>query len=271
MTRNLFKCRIFVMPEEGETTKKKSLPMEKLVPILVVLSIGLAFLVGTLWQKVQSLEGGTGKVTTGTDTTTGGVTTAPPQRAASGKLPEEQASKLPEVSESDHVRGSRDAKVFLVEYSDYQCPYCKTFHPTAQQAVDEYNGEVAWVLRHFPLDTLHPKARPASEASECVASLGGNDTFWKFSDAAFEGSPGSLDDLSKLATSAGVSSSSFDSCVASGKFKDAVEEDYQEGLAAGVTGTPGNFLVNQKGDVWYIPGAVPFESLKVAIDEALKS
>lgn len=261
------------MVEEGEsTTKKKSLPIEKLVPILVVLSIGLAFLVGTLWQKVQSLEsGGTGKVTTGTDTTTGGVTTAPPQRAASGKLPETQASKIPEVSDSDHVKGSRDAKVFLIEYSDYQCPFCKSFHPTAQQALEEYGDDLAWVLRHFPLDTLHPKARPAAEASECVASLGGNDAFWKFSDAAFEGSPASLDDLSQLATSAGVSASAFESCVDSGKYEDRVEDDYQKGLAAGVTGTPGNFLVNQKGEVWYIPGAVPFESLKATIDEALKS
>ena len=203
------------MPEEGsETTKKKSLPIEKLIPVLVVLSIGLAFLVGTLWQKVQSLEGGgeTSKVTTETDTTTGGITTAPP-RAASGKLPEEQASKLPEISESDHVKGSREAKVFLVEYSDYQCPFCKSFHPTAQQALDEYGDDLAWVLRHFPLDTLHPKARPAAEASECVASLGGNDAFWKFTDAAFEGTPASLDDLSQLATSAGVSAGAFQTWV----------------------------------------------------------
>ena len=93
----------------------------------------------------------------------------------------------------------------------------------------------------------------------------------KISDAAFEGSPAVLDDLSKLATTAGVSASSFKSCVESGKYKDRVENDYQKGLSSGVTGTPGNFLINQKGEVWYIPGAVPLESLKATIDEALKS
>lgn len=268
------------MPEEENKAsssenknKKKSSVMEKLVPVLLVLSIGLAFLVGTLWQKVQSIEqGGTRTATTGTTGTAGSPDQGDtaPARAASGKLPENQASKIPEISDDDHVRGSSNAEVFIIEYSDFQCPFCQRFHPTAQQALDEYGDDVAWVYRHFPLDTIHPNARPAAQASECAAELGGNDTFWAFTDAIFADQT-KLNDLASYATQAGLNVSSFNSCVESDRYADRVEQDYQEGLAAGVTGTPGSFVVNQKGEVWYIPGAVPYDSLKVTIDEALQS
>jgi protein-disulfide isomerase len=91
------------------------------------------------------------------------------------------------ISEKDHVRGDRDAQIVLIEYSDFQCPFCSRFHPTAQQVVEEFNGQVMWVYRHFPLDSIHPVARKAAEASECVAELGGNDAFWNFVDTIFAG------------------------------------------------------------------------------------
>jgi len=260
-------------PESTKSSsKRKGGVFEKVVPVLLVLSIGLAFLVGTLWQKVKNLEegGATTQVSTGTTTSPGG-TAPPPSGATGGKLAEGQASKIPEVSEGDHVKGSRDAEVFLIEYSDYECPFCQRFHPTAQQVLDEYGGQVAWVYRHFPLDSIHPSARSAAEASECVAELGGNDAFWEFSGKLFEGAPASLKQLASIATQAGVNSGAFQSCLDSGKYKDRVEESYQGGLASGVTGTPGSFVVNSKGEAWIVPGAVPFESLKVTIDEALGS
>lgn len=249
----------------------KKLPkdlLERLLPVLLVLVLLLAGLVGYLFNEVNSLKKG-GRTSVATDDTTG--TTA--QRAVNGKLSEEQAKKLPSVSEDDHVRGSRDAQVFIVEYSDLECPFCQRFHPTAQQALDEYEGQVAWVYRHFPLDSIHPRARAAAEASECVAELGGNDAFWSFVDGVFEDQQANLTDsgLRSVATSVGVNGSSYDACVAEGRYEDKVEDHYQTGSQAGVTGTPGNFIVNSKGDVWYIPGAVPFSSLKQTIDEALSS
>ena len=126
------------------------------------------------------------------------------------------------------------------------------------------------VYRHFPLDSIHPNARPAALASECAAELAGNDGFWAFTDAVFKDQT-KLNNLTSYATEVGLSSSAFQACIDSDKHEDRVESDYQEGLAAGVTGTPGSFLVNQKGEAWFVPGAVPFESLKVIIDEALKS
>jgi len=245
--------------------------LEKLIPVLLIASIGLAFTVGILWQKVRDLEGG--NVRSGTSNTTADNTQ--PQGPSSGKLSEDQAKKIPAITDSDHIRGSRDAEVFLIEYSDLECPFCKRFHPTAQQVVDEYQGKVAWVYRHFPLDQLHPKADKEAEAVECANELAGSDGFWKLTDKIYEVTPSNnglnLDDLPKLAGQVGLNQSSFKTCLDSGKYKDHVEEDYQGGLTSGITGTPGNLILNKKGEAWLIPGALPFESVKATIEEALKS
>lgn len=240
--------------------------LEKFVPILLVITVVLAFLVGVLWQKVSLLEGEKASDTALDPSGQGG---------ANGKLAEEQARKVEKVSDKDRVRGSRDAEVFIIEYSDLECVYCKQFHSTLQQAVDEYQGKVAWVYRHYPLDMLHPKADKEAEAAECAAELGGEEGFWKMIDKIFEVTPsGNGLDLAKLPTYAsqvGLDQTKFKICLDSGKYKEEVERQYQSGLTAGVRGTPGVFIINKKGEVWSVPGAVPFETLKVTIEEALKS
>lgn len=89
------------------------------------------------------------------------------------------------VSASDHIRGNPDAEIVIVEYSDFDCPFCARFHSTMNSVMDQYGEEVAWVYRHFPLESLHPNAPAVAVASECVAELGGNDAFWKFADSYF--------------------------------------------------------------------------------------
>src|SRR3989344_6312937 len=165
--------------------KSKSNLLEKLVPILLVASIGLAFAVGMLWQKVKNLEGGGTTRIAGTQAgAAGGAQGGQP--AAGGVQPSfGNADQVDKLRDDDHVRGDRNARMLLIEYSDFECPYCKSFHPTAQQIVDEYKGRVAWVYRHFPLDSIHPKARTAAIASECVTELGGKDAFWAFADELF--------------------------------------------------------------------------------------
>lgn len=242
--------------------------LERLVPILLIASVGLAFVVGVLWQKVSSLE--SGEVGSANAEVTPTVAGAQPQRPASGKLSEEQAGKVPGVTDEDHIRGSRDAKVLLIEYSDFECPFCTKFHETAQQVVNEYGGQVAWIYRHFPLDQLHKNARPAAEASECAAELGGEEAFWAFTDAIYK-DQSRASDLSSVASSTGLNLNAFQSCLESGRYADKVENQYQGGLAVGVRGTPGNVILNEKGEAWLIPGALPLESLKEAIDEALGS
>ena len=135
---------------------------------------------------------------------------------------------------------------------------------------EEYGDDVAWVYRHFPLDQIHPKARSGAEAAECVASVGGEDAFWAFTDIVVMDAE-RLDDLEGVYSEIGVSSSAVSDCVDSGEFKDRVNEVYQGGMGAGITGTPGNIIVNAKGEAWLIPGALSFEQIKETIDEALQS
>lgn len=90
-------------------------------------------------------------------------------------------------SASDHIIGSPTAPIVLVEYSDFQCPYCQLIHPSLEKLVSESNGQIAWVYRNFPLYQIHPQATPAANAAECIAEQLGNDGFWKFANTLLEG------------------------------------------------------------------------------------
>lgn len=258
--------RISNMAEETSKEKEKENVFEKLTPVILFATIMLAFVVGILWQKVSKIENG------GANVAGSEVLPSEPQ-AVNGKLGDDQAGQVASVTDADHIRGSIDAKVFVIEYSDFECPFCASFHPTAKQAIEEYGDDIAWIYRHFPLDTIHPNARPAAIASECVANLAGNDAFWIFADAVFENQTTTLTEsgLKNAAAKAGVNGGEYDTCISGNTAKDLVEDSYQTGLEAGVTGTPGNFVMTNDGQVWVLPGAVPFESLKASIDEALSS
>lgn len=91
-----------------------------------------------------------------------------------------------QVASEDHVRGNASAPVTIVEFSDLQCPYCAAFHPTLQRILQEYGDKVSWVYRHYPIDSIHSKARPGAEAAECVWEQKGDDGFWKFVDGVFK-------------------------------------------------------------------------------------
>lgn len=95
---------------------------------------------------------------------------------------------VPAVRSTDHIIGSPSAKVLMVEYSDFQCPYCKQFNSSVQQALSEYKDQIAFVYRHFPLLSLHPYAESLAEGSECATELGGQSKFWEYHDKVFAGS-----------------------------------------------------------------------------------
>lgn len=184
------------------------------------------------------------------------------------------AGNIKAIGNDDHVRGGKDPQLYLVEYSDFECPFCKRFHPTMQQALQEYGDKVAWVYRHFPL-SFHANAQKEAEASECANELGGNDAFWKYTDKIFEqttsnGTGFALDRLVPLAQELGLNESEFKSCLDSGKYANHVTEDINDGTQAGVNGTPTTILVDQDGKtIASIPGAVPYDQVKPAIDQAL--
>ena len=178
------------------------------------------------------------------------------------------ASDLPQITSDDHILGSIDAPIKIVEYSDFECPFCKTVHPTFQQIVSQYDGKVAWVYRHYPLD-FNPNSMPAALASECVAGLGGNDKFWSFTDYLFENQSTALNAASyeQKAKELGIDVNSFRGCVDSGKYEQKIKDQMAGGIASGVQGTPGNFIVTSDGQIYSVSGAQPIGSFTTIIDQ----
>jgi protein-disulfide isomerase len=188
-----------------------------------------------------------------------------------------RAAALRPVSKGrDHIRGDPDATVTLVEYSDFECPFCKRFHPTVKRLVAESNGQLRWVYRHFPLDELHPvKARKEAVASECAAELGGNDAFWKFADRFYELTPSNnktdVDTvLPQIAREIGLDKVRFASCLASTRHDRRVGEDVQDAVATGGRGTPWSIIVSKSGKTYPLSGAQPYAAVRQLVDLALE-
>lgn len=172
------------------------------------------------------------------------------------------------VSSEDHILGNPNAKITIVEYSDIECPYCKVFHDTMHKVVNDSKGEVAWVFRHYPIPQLHPKAFREAEATECAFEQGGNDLFWKYLDRMFEVTPSNNgleeSELPKMAEYIGLDVSVFNTCLNSGKFKDKIQADIDDGSKVGVNGTPSSFVLKKGKVLETFPGALPYaEIMKV--------
>jgi protein-disulfide isomerase len=144
------------------------------------------------------------------------------------------------VDESDHILGLKSATATLVEYGDYECPYCRELHPLIQEMLKRTEG-LRLVYRHFPINNLHPHAARAAEAAEAAGAQG---FFWEMHDALFEQEQ-TLDDkrLARLARKAGLDMERYEREMAEGVYRGKVEEDFMAALyGAGVTGTPTLYL-----------------------------
>jgi len=180
------------------------------------------------------------------------------------------------ITADDHILGNPNALIMLVEYSDYDCPFCKNFHDTMRQIMSEYGpeGTVAWVYRQFPLESLHPNAPKIAAASECVAELGGNEAFWTFSDMIFdERETNAQTDITRLpefAEKAGVDKGQFELCYNSGKYDAVIADDIQAAIAAGGRGTPHTIVLAGEQYVGEIGGAQPYATVKQNIEGLIK-
>jgi protein-disulfide isomerase len=146
-----------------------------------------------------------------------------------------------EVAAEGPSLGPANAPVTIVEFSDYQCPFCKRAEPTVHEVAKRYPEQVRIVYRHFPLDNIHPEARPAAEAAACAHDQG---KFWEYHALVFQSSPKlAKDQLRELAGQAKLDVAAFDACVADGRTRARVEADVAAGREAGVSGTPA-FYVN---------------------------
>ena len=174
--------------------------------------------------------------------------------------------------EADHIYGSPDAKVTIVEYSDFECTFCARHHPTLETIVDESDGEVNWVYRHFPLTQIHSRAMRASLASECVAELAGNDEFWIFSEQIFANMRNLGDELyTAEAEKLGISGTDLIACIDSGRHQEKVDADMQNAIDTGGRGTPHNVIITAGGDAIPFSGALPIENVRQIVDRAKSS
>lgn len=159
--------------------------------------------------------------------------------------------------------GKEGAPVTIVEFSDFQCPFCTRAANTVTEIKKKYGNKVRVAFRHFPLP-MHKEAKPASEASMCINEQS-SDKFWKYHDLLFKHQdkldPASLE---KYAKDVGADTKKFAECVAAGKYKDAVAKDQEYGEKIGVKSTP-TFFVNGQ----LIAGAVPIEQFSEIIDEEI--
>lgn len=170
---------------------------------------------------------------------------------------------LSAVTAEDHIYGDiTKAKVVLVEYSDFECPYCQRHQETIQTILDTYGDDIALVYRHFPLTSIHDQAVPAALASECAGAQG---KFFEYMNQLYTNQATLGDELyTSLASDIGLDVSSFTACYEAQTYGAAVDADLQSGLDAGVDGTPATFVNGTR-----MSGALPFDSFKQVIDAAL--
>lgn len=188
--------------------------------------------------------------------------------------PADTTEKVEPITEADYVKGDPNAPIKIIEYSDFDCPFCTRFHATMETVFEESDGEIAWVYRHFPLEQLHPNARAIARASECVGELGGTEAFWTFTDGYFAAGdrkdPSTL--VPKLVLESGVTQEDFTACFESGRHDDAIQADLENAVETGGRGTPWSILVGPTGKTYPINGAqtpqVVRQIIQIALDEA---
>ena len=174
-----------------------------------------------------------------------------------------QPYRLTFNNEGSPSLGTRGAPVEVVEFSDFQCPFCQRFAPTLKQLAQNFGSNVYIVYRQFPIASIHPQAVKASEASLCAEEQG---KFWEYHDLLFvEQTRLMVPDLKAKARRVGMDGTRFDSCLDTGKYAEQVQRDLAEGERAGVTGTPAVFVngTHVRG------GAVPYETVAQAVQREL--
>ena len=212
----------------------------------------------------------------------GGNTAAQQPNVAAGQQLGNQPSGSGKVSiYDDPVLGDKNAPLTIVEFSDYECPFCKrSFNDVLPELKKNYidTGKLKLVYRDFPL-SFHANAHKEAEAAECARSQGGDADYYKYNDQIFtqttsNGTGLALTKLPVIAKNLGLDVTKFQQCLDSGKFSGEVDKDIADGSAAGVSGTPAWFIGKSSKDgtinATLVVGAQPFAAFKVVIDEELK-
>ena len=234
--------------------------------LLILLVAAVVLLIGVIRQK-STLES---QVSVSSPTPSASPTTIDTTQIT--KLP---AGAVAAVSTSDHLDGSKSAKVALIEYSDLECPFCKRYEGTVQQLQAQYGDQIVRVFRNFPIDTIHPNAPMEALVGECVADIGGDTAYYKYVHAVFAQSQSTGTSISKdaaLAIAAQVypANQTAGVCLSSHILQPKVDADIASGKTAGVRATPTIFIVNQTtGSTKMIIGAESLQMFQQAINASL--
>ena len=199
------------------------------------------------------------------------------QQSTQSSLSTNSPSLISISLDDDPVKGNPNAPITIVEFSDFQCPFCAKFHSTTlPQLETNYidSGKVKFVYRDFPIQSIHPNAVPAAFAAECADEQG---MFWEYHDIVFENQkkwqglsgPIMVDTFEQYAMELGLNTSDFYTCFESGKYADEVTKDLQDGVSYGVTGTPGFFVGNDELGYVKIIGAQPYSVFERLIEDQI--
>ena len=185
------------------------------------------------------------------------------QAAGAAQRPNGPSGQDRIVADARHSIGSADAPVTIVEFTDYDCPYCRRYYmETFPQIMERYGDQIRYVVRHFPLVSMHPEAVKAAEAAECAAEDG---RFFEFNDLIMRGVPSlDIESLKQYAADIGVNTADFNRCLDEGTKAVVVQQDLRDGYMLGVRGTP-NFFVNG----YALQGAQPIDVFSAYIEAAM--
>jgi len=242
--------------------------------IMVGVLVAAAFLIGSLYTKVQYLEknGGSSAKTA--------TQTAPLAATPQAPLPESNNPVKVSVDD-DPVQGDKKAKITMIDFTDYECPFCKRyFDDTFSQIKKEYidTGKIKYVVRDLPL-SFHANAHKEAQAAECTREQGGDKVYFKYHDEIFKrttsnGTGLALDQLSVIANDLGLNGTALQTCLDSDKYKEEVDKDLADAATVGANGTPTFFIGKSTGNSVIegikIVGAQPFSAFQAEIDKQLK-
>ena len=255
----------------SNTTPKKSTPTGIIIALVAVVAVA-AFFAGLYFSNLDSDQ----------------VTKSDLDDAIS-RIESKIGNNLPSPTlplqpikislDDDPIRGNPDAPITIVEFSDYQCPFCARFYAqTLPLLLEEYidEGKVNLVYRDFPVQRIHPNALAAAAAAECADDQG---KYWEYHDTLFEkqnawaklDSNSAISTFSQFATEIELEQQQFDNCLKSGKYLEEVQADFSDGKNYQVTGTPGFFIGNEDIGFVKIIGAKPYDAFKKVIDAQLNT
>lgn len=244
--------------------KKKNIT-KLATPILVILLLGASFLIGSLFTQLKTLQGGKQE-----EVPTAIAEATPIVRERAQAEPGEivlGAEDLAKVEKGEIVKGSPNAPITIVEFSEYQCPFCAQYVEGAYvQLWAEYGNQIRYIFRDYPLP-FHQHAQKASEAARCAGDQG---DYWGYHDLLFAGqsqwsAQSTVDDVFEgYAKELGLNTSQFSDCLSQGKFTQAVKNDFALGQRVGVSGTP-SFFINGR----LLVGSQPFSAFQAVIEKEL--